>query len=99
MTRWTGYTSYIVYTSLDSLRSLQAGFGSVSLLPALNGSLVGYCEGRKGLRPGDPISLYLFAIVMEVFAKLLEEVALRSEFEFNPKCDVRYQTDALVLCS
>ncbi|XP_062145875.1 uncharacterized protein LOC133853865 [Alnus glutinosa] len=54
---------------------------------ALNGSLVGYCEGRKGLRPGDPISLYLFVIAMEVFAKLLEEVALRSEFEFNPKCD------------
>lgn len=54
---------------------------------ALNGTLVGYFEGRKGPRQGDPISPYLFVIAMEVFSRLIEEAALNgSEYQFHPKC-------------
>lgn len=53
-----------------------------------NGASVGYFERRKGLRQGDPISLYLFVIAMEVFSKLMEEAALGSVFQYHPKCEV-----------
>jgi hypothetical protein len=54
---------------------------------ALNGSLVGFLLGRKGLRQGDPISHYLFVIAMEMFSLLLTEAATTDlRFSFDPKC-------------
>ena len=38
---------------------------------ALNGSLVGYFQGGKGLRQSDPISAYLFVIAMEGFTRVV----------------------------
>lgn len=53
---------------------------------APNGTLVGYFEGRNCLRQGDPISPYLFVIVVEEFSRLIEEVALGLEFQYHLKC-------------
>lgn len=52
----------------------------------LNGGLVGYFRGKKGLRQGDPFSPHLFAIVIEVLSKLLDAAALKNIFSFHPKC-------------
>ncbi|GAA0144679.1 hypothetical protein LIER_42818 [Lithospermum erythrorhizon] len=38
---------------------------------SLNGSLYGFFSGTRGLRQGDPISPYLFIIVMEAFNSVL----------------------------
>jgi hypothetical protein len=54
---------------------------------ALNGTLVGYFESQKGLRQWDPISPYLYVLVMEVLARLIEEAAESgNEFQYHPRC-------------
>lgn len=52
----------------------------------LNGSMEGYFPGRRGLRQGDPISPYLFLIVMEAFAAILKYRILHGKFSYHPKC-------------
>ncbi|XP_039032920.1 uncharacterized protein LOC120168183 [Hibiscus syriacus] len=42
---------------------------------ALNGSLVGYFRGVRGVRQGGPLSPYLFVIVMNVLSRLLDVAA------------------------
>lgn len=46
----------------------------------INGSLEGFFPGRRGLRQGDPISPYLFLIVMQGFSEIFKQKASRSNF-------------------
>ncbi|KAE8735594.1 hypothetical protein F3Y22_tig00000340pilonHSYRG00720 [Hibiscus syriacus] len=53
---------------------------------SLNGSLVGFFKGARGVRRGDPLSPYLFVLVMNVFSSLLDVAAKRGVFKYHPKC-------------
>ncbi|GKC68147.1 reverse transcriptase domain-containing protein [Tanacetum coccineum] len=53
----------------------------------VNGEAHGYFNGERGLRQGDPISPYLFTLVMEVFSLLLSKnIQKAKKFKFHYGC-------------
>jgi len=57
---------------------------SYSLL--INGNPCPAFKAKKGLRQGDPISPYLFVLVMEYFSRSLKKMAKNTNFKFHLKC-------------
>ena len=54
---------------------------------SVNGERIGYFNGGRGLRQGDPISPYLFTMAMEVFNLLLRKNIDRAEeFKYHQGC-------------
>ncbi|GKA88788.1 hypothetical protein Tco_0810552 [Tanacetum coccineum] len=70
----------------EFLRTILHGFGfhdkmvswiiecvsTTSYSICVNGSLHGYFKGKRGLRQGDPLSPYLFTLVMEVITLMIQ---------------------------
>ncbi|GJT92641.1 hypothetical protein Tco_1081486 [Tanacetum coccineum] len=53
----------------------------------INGSLYGYFKGKRGLRQGDPLSPYLFTMVMEVLTLMLQrKVQESNSFTYHRYC-------------
>ncbi|XP_021991415.1 uncharacterized protein LOC110888183 [Helianthus annuus] len=59
---------------------------TVSYLVSVNGELHGYFLGKRGLRQGDPMSPYLFTLIMEVLSLMLQKMALNPAFKFHSHC-------------
>nr|GEV20684.1 hypothetical protein [Tanacetum cinerariifolium] len=54
---------------------------------SINGSLHGHFKGKRGLRQGDLLSLYLFTLIMEVFTLMLHRrVRESSSFTYHRYC-------------
>lgn len=71
--------------SVNWVKFLMSCVSSVSYSYLVNGQLSGTVFPHWDLRQGDPISPYLFTLAMEVFSKLLRQMALRKEFDWHPR--------------
>ncbi|XP_071714357.1 uncharacterized protein [Rutidosis leptorrhynchoides] len=70
------------------VRWIMKCINTVSFSININGELHGYFKGKRGLRQGDPLSPYLFTMVMEVLSLLLANSAMiTADFKFHPKCE------------
>ncbi|GJT55301.1 RNA-directed DNA polymerase, eukaryota, reverse transcriptase zinc-binding domain protein [Tanacetum coccineum] len=71
----------------------------------INGERYGYFRSGRGLRQGDPVSPYLFTLIMEVFSLMLaRKVKECKKFKFHKGCKemqlthLSFADDLLVLC-
>ncbi|KAL0439685.1 UNVERIFIED_CONTAM: LINE-1 retrotransposable element O protein [Sesamum latifolium] len=59
-----------------------------SFLVCLNGPLHGFFRGSRGLRQGDPMSPYLFVLVMEVLNLILQQIIDQDGgFSYHWRCE------------
>ncbi|KAL9675416.1 hypothetical protein QQ045_003618 [Rhodiola kirilowii] len=68
------------------IKWIRACIGTAKFFVLINGGMEGFFGSTRGLRQGDPISLYLFMLVMEVLSRVLGRMRGSAGFRYHPKC-------------
>nr|GEW31330.1 hypothetical protein [Tanacetum cinerariifolium] len=69
-------------------RELMHSYHRNRVPPSINGDIHGYFKGKRGLRKGDPLSPYLFTLVMEVLTLILKrKVRFLESFHYHKHCE------------
>ncbi|GJV05570.1 hypothetical protein Tco_1343226 [Tanacetum coccineum] len=70
------------------IKWIMACVTSTSFSLSINGDIHGYFKGKRGLRQEDPLSPYLFTLVMEVLTLILKrKVSLSESFRYHKHCE------------
>lgn len=69
--------------SPNLIQSVKACMTSPSFSICINESLHRYFKGARGLRQGDPMSSYLFVLIMEILARILAAKSAHPNFKFH----------------
>ncbi|KAL2237482.1 UNVERIFIED_CONTAM: hypothetical protein Sindi_0939900 [Sesamum indicum] len=72
---------------------------------ALNGGIHGLFAGARGLRQGDPMSPYLFVLVMKIFGLMIQQkIEIQGGFLYHWRCEktklfqLSFANDLLLFC-
>lgn len=77
---------------------------TVSYLVMINGKPTTPFQARKGLRQGDPLSSFIFALGMEYLSRSLDSLDKQSKFGYHPRCKkvklthLMFAYDVLLFC-
>lgn len=69
------------------LKLLCACICKTSFMVGYNGTINGYFKGIRGLRQGDPLSLYLFVIPMNFLSHMLNSAASQARLRYHKNCE------------
>ena len=73
-------------TPSNLLRCIKAYITTPKFSICVNGELTGFFASKRGVRQGDPLSPFLFLIVMEAFSRSPSKAVLHPRIDFHPKC-------------
>ncbi|KAJ9536236.1 hypothetical protein OSB04_un000585 [Centaurea solstitialis] len=69
------------------IRWIEEMISSTSYSVMINGEQKGFFKGERGIRQGDPLSPYLFTLIMEGFTMIFKQCILEAEnFGYHPGC-------------